>query len=57
MKDEWADGEAVGEADKELLAKDGARSRQDKGRQWLEVIDKRNMVKNKNHQQLAADQE
>jgi len=27
MKDEWADGETVGEADKELLAKDGARPR------------------------------
>lgn len=49
MKDEQTDRETKGEADKELLTKDGARSNQDKSRKEEEGIDKRSMAKNKNH--------
>lgn len=49
MKDEWTDRETEGEADKELFSKDGARPNQNKGRKAEEVIDTRNIAKNKNH--------
>lgn len=57
MKDEWTDRETEGEEDKELFhSKDGARPNRNKGRKAEEVIDTRNMTKNKNHEQLAANE-
>lgn len=49
VKDEQADGDTEGAADKVLFTKDGARPKHNKGRKKEEVINIRDTTKNKNH--------